>query len=265
MMSDSWEKMANDAVDALAKAEAKVAELEGERDNAVERVKEQQRDINARGLQHKELQAQLDRDRDEDPEHQAIVRILGEVREALGCDDMAHPAKEVERLKSQIDRANDRIEIMHTLRNRMSEQLDRANTDADYGRQLARTCFGGELELVAAHGLKDWVDNPEQLDRATEPRADDEEGTVYLIDTLAGALRVDATSYGLTELVQAAAEKLEEQRKTATKPRPMSEAPRDVAVWYVTNATWDSAHDCWRHASVAGWLPTSSGGEDSNG
>ena len=241
----------------------RVAELEGERAQMMT-------DINVQSVRMGGLQAQLERERDEDPEHQAIVRILGEVRETLGCDDMAHPAREVQRLKAQLERANGVYRMLG---------------------------FDETIPEKCAAALMD------RLTRATEPRVDgDPRETWKDLHRLRRRVLSAAASMGLghkalvkqgaetatTEMV-VECERLqiairtkfevlgelvicdEHPKPKPPEPRPMSEAPRDVPVTMTIRATYDAEQFAWvddsghivRQHNTHRWLPTSSGGEES--
>ncbi len=93
------------------------------------------------------LQRQLQSDRADDPEVQAITGLLMEVREALGCDDMAHPAAEVRKLKERADAFADKA---------IAYDLDQAGIESRTADAVELVELRAKVEAVQSRA-NDWA------------------------------------------------------------------------------------------------------------
>lgn len=211
-------------------AELRVAELEGEREYDKRHITSLQERVHGAF----------------DARDSALTRVQGlEISSRQLSNELTD-------LQAQLDRANGRIEIMHTLRSRMQEQLDRATEPRAYGMEHAQPDVLGYSLIRRARSLGHV--SPDELDDL--------------------------------ERFYAALDWFAEQVKS-TKPRPMSEAPRD-GTWVLVavqvrpdkhrwrTAHWDSKLGYWIEGGrkvlrglrePVAWqpqalVPTSSGGGD---
>ena len=195
-----------------------------------------------------ELEADLRVVHDQARDQLAAVHILRDGQTKY----LEQQDKHLADLQAQLERANGRIEIMHTLRSRMQEQLDRATEPRAYGMEHAQPDVLGYSLIRRARSLGHV--SPDELDDL--------------------------------ERFYAALDWFAEQVKS-TKPRPMSEAPRD-GTWVLVavqvrpdkhrwrTAHWDSKLGYWIEGGrkvlrglrePVAWqpqalVPTSSGGGD---
>lgn len=205
-----------------------------------------------------------------------VAELEGELR--VTESHAAEMSRELRELQAQLERANDRIEVMHTLRSRMSDQLDRATEPPEYE---------GEIDEGAEHyGCVEFPGGRRRADvvagSATKPRAIDPDYHERCEDELQWWRQTHTDEEPPADIWK------ESARTPATKrlfidgkPGPplsmgFKTKPRaDGEPWPMSEAARKACDRCNGSGSIlsesdsricegchgTGWLPTSSGGE----
>lgn len=253
---------------------ARVAELEAERNEADRKAGQIARQWNqlqeALGeakAQTAELQTQLERANSrvvelesEDRKTSSALQAISDCAEDFGASPISVP----------------NMVLAENMRKKMVEIYGRLvemyGEDAEHLGQPYGDGFDAVLAGLRGATVIPDADDGEQLDRATDPRADEmtrEEQCAHDMqehgDKSCRQCRTCCELYRKSEAdAHLEVSKLQRELKAATKLRPMSEAPNQGPIWVVQECV-RNCHRKWVSYSSepSGWLPLSVAGEGS--